>query len=194
MCRVWYDLVGPDVPLTQGDLVFDCPVLAWKEEPIAIASEAEAAERLSHHFDTLAVDVVIMTQACDLEQENIRNVTLCRLWSLTEYREQWTENRKGTGRRYGKEAWRNYCGYMKRGFIWNVAMLNQAHVHDEQIEHRIVDFYEVYTLPLEFLRWFAQQAAQPRFRLLPPYREHLSQAFARFYMRVGLPAEIADIW
>ncbi len=29
-----------------------------------------------------------------------------------------------------------------------------------------------------------------RLRLLPPYREHLSQAFARLFMRVGLPADI----
>jgi hypothetical protein len=29
-----------------------------------------------------------------------------------------------------------------------------------------------------------------RLRLLPPYREHLSQAFARFFMRVGLPVDI----
>jgi hypothetical protein len=29
-----------------------------------------------------------------------------------------------------------------------------------------------------------------RIRLLPPYREHLSQAFARHFMRVGLPSGI----
>ena len=29
-----------------------------------------------------------------------------------------------------------------------------------------------------------------RLRLNPPYREHLSQAFARFCMRVGLPVDI----
>ena len=28
-----------------------------------------------------------------------------------------------------------------------------------------------------------------RLRLLPPYREHLSQSFARFFMRVGLPID-----
>jgi len=27
-------------------------------------------------------------------------------------------------------------------------------------------------------------------RRLPPYREHLSQAFARYFMRVGLPQDI----
>ena len=26
---------------------------------------------------------------------------------------------------------------------------------------------------------------------MPPHREHLSQAFARFFMRVGLPIDIA---
>ena len=30
----------------------------------------------------------------------------------------------------------------------------------------------------------------PRLRLNPPYREHLAQAFARFFMRVGLPVDI----
>ncbi len=29
-----------------------------------------------------------------------------------------------------------------------------------------------------------------RLRLLPPYREHLAQGFARFFMRVGLPVDI----
>jgi hypothetical protein len=39
------------------------------------------------------------------------------------------------------------------------------------------------------VREFAN-AAGHRLRLLPPYREHLSQAFARLFMRVGLPADI----
>jgi maleate cis-trans isomerase len=31
-----------------------------------------------------------------------------------------------------------------------------------------------------------------RVRLLSPYKEHLSQAFARYFMRVGLPRPLAD--
>lgn len=45
------------------------------------------------------------------------------------------------------------------------------------------------TLPLAFLRDQSMATAK-RFRLLPPYCEHLSQAFARFTMRVGLPVDI----
>ena len=53
---------------------------------------------------------------------------------------------------------------------------------------RIIDFKSV-VLPVGFLRNFAVQQG-PRVRLMPPYREHLSQSFARFFMRVGLPVDI----
>jgi hypothetical protein len=56
-------------------------------------------------------------------------------------------------------------------------------------EVRVVDFRRVYSLPLPFMRKRAT-VSRPRLRLLPPYREHLSQAFARFFMRVGLPVDI----
>jgi hypothetical protein len=35
---------------------------------------------------------------------------------------------------------------------------------------------------------------QVRPQLLPPYREHLSQSFARFFMRVGLPIPVTKTW
>jgi hypothetical protein len=56
-------------------------------------------------------------------------------------------------------------------------------------ELRIVDFRRVYSLPLTFVRQRAARGGD-RLRLLPPYREHLSQAFARSFMRVGLPQDI----
>jgi len=46
----------------------------------------------------------------------------------------------------------------------------------------------VFSLPVRFVR--KKAADGRRLRLLPPYREHLSQAFARFFMRVGLPVDI----
>jgi hypothetical protein len=56
-------------------------------------------------------------------------------------------------------------------------------------EVRIVDFRRVFSLPLTFVRQRAPRTGD-RLRLLPPYREHLSQAFARYFMRVGLPQDI----
>jgi hypothetical protein len=62
-------------------------------------------------------------------------------------------------------------------------------LRDNTRELRIVDFRRVYSLPLTFLRSRAGRTGE-RLRLLPPYREHMSQAFARYFMRVGLPQDI----
>jgi hypothetical protein len=51
----------------------------------------------------------------------------------------------------------------------------------------VVDFRRVFSLPFGFLR---DAANLLHLRLLPPYREHLSQSFARYFMRVGLPVDI----
>jgi hypothetical protein len=47
----------------------------------------------------------------------------------------------------------------------------------------------VYSLLVAFLRKTSLLNGR-RLRLLPPYRENASQAFARFFMRVGLPVDI----
>jgi hypothetical protein len=59
---------------------------------------------------------------------------------------------------------------------------------------RVVDFHDLFTVPRGFLEAVLRQRGLPRLRLLPPYREHLSQAFARFFMRVGLPQPIDRVW
>ena len=53
----------------------------------------------------------------------------------------------------------------------------------------IIVFKRIYTTPKETLEDFVEKVGN-RIRLLPPYREHLSQAFARYFMRVGLPEDI----
>ncbi len=54
-----------------------------------------------------------------------------------------------------------------------------------------MDFRKLYTMRKELLQQHAETLG-PRLRLVPPYREHLSQAFARYFMRVGLPHEARD--
>ena len=61
-------------------------------------------------------------------------------------------------------------------------------------EHRIVDFHSVHTVPRAFLDTLIAERAAKRLRLLPPYREHLSQSLARFFMRVGLPIPVTRAW
>ena len=92
------------------------------------------------------------------------------------------------------KAWGKYCDDIKNGYLWNLSMLNAGTIGELSLTHRIVDFHEVYTLPRTFLESWLQSKDQSRLRLRPPYREHLSQAFARFFMRVGLPTGISKAW
>jgi len=194
MPNTWYQLADPSEPLTQGDIIFECPVLAWKDEPFRSAGEEDLVERLRAHFEGAVVDVVVMTQACDLAYNKVRNVTLCAHYALEEWRQSWTEAMKNKRHNPTSKAWRNLCEDLQNGLVWNLSMLNEADLGTTKLTHRIVDFHEVFTAPREFLESFIAQRGEERPRLLPPYREHLSQAFARFYMRVGLPVEIAAVW
>ena len=109
MSNPWYEVVGPDGRLTQGDIIVDCPLLQWQLDDAAEGENA-SSERLFKAAKAIKADVVVMSQACDLEQGRVSDVVFCP------------------------------C------------------------------------------------------RSLPPYREHLSQSFARFFMRVELPIPITRAW
>lgn len=60
-----------------------------------------------------------------------------------------------------------------------------------RFEKQVVDFRAIYTLPKDFVTAYAR-TLEFRARLLSPYKEHLSQAFARYFIRVGLPRPLLD--
>ncbi len=165
----WYCLVDGD-ELQQGDILEDCPVF-FPPSNLTLNS-------LEANFIWEERDVIIMSQSCDIikEREKIREVLLCAVWNRSEI----TEGHLSTNR--GLED-------ARRGQLPASHVLNECKLLNAEREFRIVDFHYVFTLPLSFCREFAVKTPN-RIRLLPPYREHLSQAFARFFMRVGLPTDI----
>ena len=192
MPEQWYEVVAPTEGLLQGDIILRCPILDWKQAPLQIQGQGEL-EQLKLSYDILEVDVVVMTQACDLEQKNVKDVVVCPLYSLTDVKSTWTAKQQAAGQNSGAKPWKGLCDDIKKGFVWNMAMLNHGEVDGQKIDHRIVDFHDIYTIPLPFLQSIASNRG-PRFRLRPPYREHLSQAFARYFMRVGLPSNVETAW
>ena len=193
MSKAWYDIVAPDIPLTQGDLILDCPLLTWQSNTLILEGSDES-EVLMDATTAIQADVVVMTQACDLENEKVEKVILCQHVSLDDHRVVWENNMKIAGQNPTEKAWNNHCNSICDGFMWNLTMLNDCRINESSIGIRIVFFNEVYTVPRSFLESLLTQRRHSRFRLLPPYREHLSQAFARFFMRVGLPISIEKKW
>jgi hypothetical protein len=169
----WYGIVEGD-KLLQGDLFDNCPIILPPEDfntsMIAEAGDIQVGIR--------TYDVVVMSQSCDLEQDKLDLVLVCPVWLLTEFEaaNEFFRSRKG------KEE-------LRRGNVPGYHMLATCELDEFQHEIRIVDFRTVFSLPLNFIKDFASRQGK-RIRLLPPYREHLAQAFARFFMRVGLPADI----
>lgn len=192
MSNAWYAVVPPDDNVTQGELIFSCPILAWKDSPIP--TNESLVDALRAASDTIVGDVVVMTQACDIEQEKVRNLVLCPCLPVNEFRQCWEGKMKENKQNPTDRAWRRFCEDVANGFCWNLSLLNRCDVKGITGPCRIVDFHDVFTVPIRFLESLLSERKEPRIRLLPPYREHLSQAFARYFMRVGLPIPIQKDW
>jgi hypothetical protein len=168
----WYEVVeGED--LEQGDILFQCPVL--KPAPEWMIDDFQQGE-----IPTLIeiVDAVVMTQSCDLANEKVTEVLLCGHWDLqqaTAYDRTLAD--KGKRRQ------------ILNGQVYRYTFLADSQHPERPMGVRIVDFGYVFTLPKLIVRQLARMQGK-RLRLCPPYREHLAQAFARFFMRVGLPQQV----
>jgi len=80
---------------------------------------------------------------------------------------------------------------VRKGRMEGLHMLGAQNVPTNNRKSFVVDFREIYSLPFEYLFKHAAEL-DARWRLKSPFLEHFSQAFARFYMRVGLPSTIPE--
>lgn len=163
----WFEVVDGDENVLQGDFIKECPIVI---PPSEISDEVEVS--------IVNYNVVVMSQSCDLVQRKLDLVLICPIWPLNEFekRNPYYKSKEG------KEA-------LRRGYLPGYHLLNKCDIEGFKTDYLIVDFRNVYSVPFDFLIDLAKRRGK-RLRLLPPYREHLSQAFARFFMRVGLPVDI----
>ncbi len=166
----WYRSVNED-DIQQGDVFKNIYVfLPPAELSLDLEEETE--------FEYENRDVIVMSQTCDMikGREKISEALLCAIWGLSELSEINLDKSKD------KED-------IRRGNRPSLHMLAPCEISGLEREACVVDFRRVHSLPLSYLRQKGANSGN-RPRLLPPYREHLSQAFARFFMRVGLPVDI----
>jgi hypothetical protein len=169
----WYDVVECG-DLLQGDILLDCPILV-RDRPIPwpLPDDFAGGFRMDYF------DVVVMTQSCDLANDKVTDVLLAyvSLWTDIVHIET---TRGNTIIKSGK--------FRKLLIEGSIPSLSLLHKREEApaLPWSVVDFHHLFTLPKSFLTSFAA-AAGPRLRMRSPYREHLAQGFARYFMRVGLP-------
>ncbi|GET29325.1 hypothetical protein [Prolixibacter sp. SD074] len=170
----WYSLVEQENDIQQGDFIINCPVII----PPAALSIDDIPD-----VDVKKMDAVILTQSCDLVSKNIDNILVCRYFSLTDFFNEIQKNETLNAKRR-----KSLVANLKKGHLVSYHLLNKQEGIFE--DYLIVDFKNVYGIHRTTLEEIIKNMDK-RIRLLPPYREHLSQAFARYFMRVGLPQDIA---
>jgi hypothetical protein len=168
----WFGIIEGD-EIEQGDILEGCPVFLPPEDLAVTALERPQ----SATFTWEERDVIVMSQTCDLAKgrEKVDDVLLCAVWKRSELTT-------------GHLAKDDGMEQARKGQLPAFHVLSMSNIQDFEREVRVVDFRRVYSLPVPFVRKRAGMAK--RLRLLPPYREHLSQSFARFFMRVGLPIDV----
>jgi hypothetical protein len=176
----WWHEVEATAPLTQGDLIEACPVAVFKADLIF-----EEAGDLGSLLTALRGGVgiqhvrsIVMTQACDLAEQKVRNAILCPAPKLEDFKKDWEEAfTLEKGRQPKPDEWKNYIKNIKAGRAWNFTLLRQREPGDGAqltTPTTVVDFHEVFSLPVSFLTlWLRKGGSSTSAQTAIP--EHLSQ-------------------
>jgi hypothetical protein len=174
----WYTVVSGATGLEQGDLLDDFPIIV---PSIALAEMSGTPVGYEDEKD-MSVDVfnvVVMTQSCDLARlDDEDEVILCPRYTLKELADREQKYRS-------KGIWKD----LRAGRIIGEHIINHCELDGYEFDYQVIDLRRIFSVPLHLVERVAE-AQGNRVRLLPPYREHLAQAFARRFMRIGLPIDI----
>jgi hypothetical protein len=173
----WYKEVSDTAEVMQGDLLVGCPI-PYPNRAVYDAILNENTSVLDDPLEVKEANLVILSQACDLVNNKVDTVVLCAYWPLSHL----VKNDSYYQASGAKES-------LRQGKEPAHHLIHKYESESIQLDYSVVDFRQIYTLPKDYL---ARVVSEKKFRLrlLSPYREHLSQSFARYFMRVGLPINI----
>ncbi|WIV18977.1 hypothetical protein QPK24_22090 [Paenibacillus polygoni] len=162
----WFEFVAPDSTLQQGDILYECPVF-FPDPKIDYTQLADPAQV---DFKLEYKDVIVMSQSCDIQQgQPFMGVMLCPIANLSSVPKE------------------GHLGNLLNDRIGYMHLLNKQieTENSPNLDYMIIDFSNVYTVPLATLSNWKLNKGQKIPRLLSPYTEAMSQRFGVKMMRVG---------
>lgn len=169
----WFVEVINDTSLEQGDIIENCRIIY----PGETEYQALLQENPTHvDMKYIEYDCIIMSQSCDLENDKIKYIILCPITTLQNAMKSFELLKSSSGREQ-----------LRQGNIPSYHLLNKFSLKETE-DFYCVSFHNIFSVPKEYLK--AHVKNKKRLRLVSPYKEHLSQSFARYFMRVGLPSGI----
>ena len=176
----WYTEITEGSSLEQGDIIEECKILIPDESGYnALLGNPDSEETLEMKY--IEGNFIIMSKSCDLVNDKIESVILCPIISFRKVAEISPELvLKATKQ---KEL-------LRKGNIPAYHLLEELLLKTTQVkDFYCVSFKHIYSVPKSYICRVIENTTH--FRLLSPYKEHLSQSFARYFMRVGLPLDIS---
>jgi len=197
----WYECVENRESITQGDILFNfqVPVIMEHSEPPYFKAGVSK------------INVIVMTQACDLANDKVQYVTLCPILSLEDtvvnhLKRETLAQAKNMGSNFkspksfdlspeskDRKNVYKFIDRLKRGNYSDLHLLNQSNKEvGLEMNAQVVGLKKTYQIPIKSINNYLQDQpeGEKRLRLLPPYREHLAQAFVNTFARIGLPQDI----
>lgn len=157
-------------PLTQGDLIDDCPLVGLSLAGGFVDLNEPPVQRWRSQ-------VIVLTQACDLAQAKVDSVLVAPVY--TAERLVSAGLLKGTVIR----------DQMRRHLVYGWYFLSFSDV-PVSLPESLIELRAVHSVPRVVLEQLIASGKR-RASLPSPYREHLAQHFAVTYMRVALPEPYA---
>ncbi|MFH1114480.1 MAG: hypothetical protein V1792_11210, partial [Pseudomonadota bacterium] len=186
----WYD-IAEDGTILQGDILSSCSVYLPSIPDDADVMILLDGQDLEVPLQIINTDLIIMSQSCDIENDKTPLVMVCPVLALTSFvemaRSEWQkENPEDQPTAKKLHGWvKNQIKQTHKGQIISQYLIPSITHRKIRAGFRFVDFGRTFSVMYPDLERMA--LSQKRWlRIKPPYREHLSQAFGRFFMRVAL--------
>ena len=156
-----YESLSTNTPLSQGDIIDDCPVFSLE------------GVDLDANPTRWRVRVVVLTQACDLAQTKTTRVLAALVHSAQNLIDE------------GLLKAALVRDQVRRGLVYGWYFLPAAQP-PTNFEESIVDLRDVHTVSRANLEKLIADGKRVC-RIQTPYREHLAQHFSVTYARIALP-------
>jgi len=177
----WYTFLQEHDILEQGDIIYKCPSIINPDDFDYQIDVERHQENIN--VGIMLLDIIVLSQSCDIVNDKTPMIVACPFIKITDFFKQ-SKNELSK-----KEKIKQF-EKMQEGHIHRYHLLECSKYHNI-VEPIVVDFGNVRSLKTSFLKKFvSKQNTKERVRLQSPYREHLSQSFAKYFMRVGLPSGV----
>lgn len=177
----WYELIQPDENISQGDIIFNCPLFIPEYPTNELsADDFEVIDETKSSYNIVRSNIIVLTQACDLEvrvgnsQPKLSTVMVAPFSNPQKID-------------MGKKPLKEIAKLEKTQYF----LLDPCFDPNFLMGYQVIDFEKLMSTPWSIINAFSKFHG-PRLRLQSPYLEQLSQHLGNHFGRVAITENRED--